>query len=510
MSNRKNALFTKSLIAVAVVSVSACSTTPRIPDYDLSRVGEGILNAGRTTADVSERAWNKTTYLLGFSDGETRGEDGLLLDEVDLALMEEDAVMPDNATIRPIIIQNATPTAQLDKSQTPTNEALALNDQTPTNAVGQTSAEDTVLLDSTNLDSANNASNDVIGVEDVVHEVASSETLWDIAKATTGDANNWHVLADVNNLGPGAAVFPGQQLVIPADLVKPDFDKLPADTQVADAEPRINTQDLTNGLPLDEESTAAEIASPAITTASSDTQNNSGSAAQSQSTSSEDVPGGMPFKLNDGETLWDFAKRTTGDATNWQAIAGQNNFSERQAVVVRAGQTIYVPEELVRSELSATQLTVPALKDKSLVSSAAATEGVAVTHAAEVALTATDESAIEATSELLADSSSALDETQPIKIVEATFKADESLKPVAVEAPTVELPTVSGANPSIAEIMVSGTYYPKAIYNDADFSSSLLMRVSPGTTLQVSKAMGSWFEVETDKGIGYVHQRDIK
>ncbi len=58
--------------------------------------------------------------------------------------------------------------------------------------------------------------------------------------------------------------------------------------------------------------------------------------------------------------------------------------------------------------------------------------------------------------------------------------------------------------------MVSGTYYPKAIYNNADFSSSLLMRVSPGTTLQVSKAMGNWYQVKTSKGLGYVHQRDIK
>ena len=58
--------------------------------------------------------------------------------------------------------------------------------------------------------------------------------------------------------------------------------------------------------------------------------------------------------------------------------------------------------------------------------------------------------------------------------------------------------------------MVSGTYYPKAVYNDADFSSSLLMRVSPGTTLQVSRAIGSWYEVSTDQGTGYVHARDIK
>ena len=102
-------LFKRSLIALAIVSMSACSTTPRIEDYDLSRIGEGILSAGRTTADVSQRAWSKTTYLLGFSDVEPIGDNDLLMDEVDLALLEEDAVLPgQKATARPVIIQTAT------------------------------------------------------------------------------------------------------------------------------------------------------------------------------------------------------------------------------------------------------------------------------------------------------------------------------------------------------------------------------------------------------------------
>ena len=58
------------------------------------------------------------------------------------------------------------------------------------------------------------------------------------------------------------------------------------------------------------------------------------------------------------------------------------------------------------------------------------------------------------------------------------------------------------------EVMVSGTYYPKAIYNEANFSSSLLMRVSPGTRLKVAKTIGPWYEVVTDKGTGFVHSRD--
>ena len=100
-----------------------------------------------------------------------------------------------------------------------------------------------------------------------------------------------------------------------------------------------------------------------------------------------------------------------------------------------------------------------------------------------------------------------VDETQDIRIVEATYKSDDTLNPVEAEEQSVTV--VENANIP-EQIMVSGTYYPKAIYNDADFSASLLMRVSPGTALQVSKAMGTWYEVQTDKGVGYVHQRDIQ
>ena len=80
--------------------------------------------------------------------------------------------------------------------------------------------------------------------------------------------------------------------------------------------------------------------------------------------------------------------------------------------------------------------------------------------------------------------------------------ADEMADEMAAES------VAEGTAPD--EIMVSGTYYPKAVYNDADFSSSLLMRVSPGTKLLVSRAVGPWYEVATEQGTGYVHARDIK
>ncbi len=538
MSKNTSVLFKKSLIAAAVLSLSACSSTPRIGDYDLGSVGAGIAKAGRTTADVSGRVWNKTTYLLGFSDddGEAVSDEGLLMDAEDVALLDGEATSPRDTVVRPIVIRSAIPTgqqetpteaAQLDPIQTPTDSMQADQaqapvatlqgnpDQTPTNSgqtapTGLTTAQTEQTPTNTGLQNAGNG--ETVLKEDLIHEVAPTETLWDIAKKTTGDANNWHILADTNNLGPGASVFPGQELVIPADMVKQDYGVSAdvADTQQAAADLYVDTQNLTGNSPVaDVPTDSAEL------------------------TANQQITG-KPFKVNPGETLWDFAKRITGDATNWQAIAGENNFSDEQASYVRTGQTIYVPEDLVKPELDAAQsveetkpdyaqLTAP-LQKPALPTTELAEQPIPDETADELAITVitsasaaarkTNDALTSGSSlDMLDESANILDETKPIKIVEATFKSSKSpvsTAPATVSeaAETMVAPDKNGS--SVAQIMVSGTYYPKAVYNEADFSSSLLMRVSPGTTLQVSKAMGSWYQVKTDKGLGYVHQRDIK
>lgn len=467
MSNRTTVVFKKSLLAAAVLSLSACSTVPQIEDYDLSKVGAGILKAGRATADMSEHVWGRTTYLLGFSDVDVSGgsevSDGtLLMDDVDIALAQEDALMPDAATLRPISI----PKIKATRLELPEGNETAIADE----------VNEPNLV----LGSIDESSTDTLPVEDLVHEVARAETLWDIAKKITGDANNWHVLADVNNLSQSASVFPGQQLIIPADMVKPDFfdtgESAPENTQQA----------------------ATEIS------------------VEKQNVASQAPTSGTPLTIAAGESLWDFAKRTTGDATNWKLIASHNNFSERQSTLVRAGQTILVPENLVAPEQSSVAVadasSQPLVDTQNQQDSILATADTSLTNPANTL----DEQAVSASSELLAEASSldetspVADETQAITIVEATFKTEPSTMPLVDDASTaIAAPGIAAENER-QQIMVSGTYYPKAIYNEADFSSSLLMRVSPGTTLQVSRVQDGWYQVETDKGVGYVHQRDIK
>lgn len=50
--------------------------------------------------------------------------------------------------------------------------------------------------------------------------------------------------------------------------------------------------------------------------------------------------------LMQGESLWRFAKRVTGDATNWQSIAELNGIEKPDRV--RAGETLLIPAHLMK------------------------------------------------------------------------------------------------------------------------------------------------------------------
>ena len=517
----------KSSVAAAVVlSVSACSSTGEKSNFDLGTIGAGIAKAGKATADVSRKTWDNTTYLLGFSD-EKPGDNSGLSDEQLLAASQDSQTTFTTRDSQVLPLADL-PEIQLDADGRPVlvEQATAVNDASAIPAIADGSNEALTELSQASSDNSGGAQ------EDILHEVAAGETLWDIAKMTTGDATNWHTIADMNNLDQSAAVFPGQTLIIPGELneqIEPDNSvaQLAADTEVSD--------------------TASDVIADAASTELLGSSNTT--SAQVANVASE------AFEINDGETLWDFSKRTTGDATNWQAIAAHNGFTEKQAVTVRPGQTIQVPQDLVREQFDvvATPLAESMLSESTLAESAnenadsdeivaAATTAVSGTSSTELTAESVetevlaaanavapsdaidgsgveqqladsglvDEAQLQAATRLELPSQTqelAQSEAQDTTIVEATYKTDSALGVLTDEDSAVQI--TENANIP-AEIRVSGTYYPKAVYNNADFSSSLLMRVSPGTTLQVSGATGNWFEVETDKGVGFVHQRDIQ
>ncbi|MFK7860920.1 MAG: LysM peptidoglycan-binding domain-containing protein [Granulosicoccus sp.] len=530
-------VFKKSLLAVAVLSLSACSTMPQVPD--LGGVGDGIIKAGKATADVTRRTWNTTAYLLGFTDDKDgRGVVDPSDEQLPIAQTEFDQVLPiaklpipqptsledalkvdDNL---PVLVEPAT--AAATDALAPLETTVSTLDQT-TDAPGTAAPPvatpgELPTLDETveTVASIESGDSDFLAEKDLVHEVADNENLWNIAKKTTGDANNWHVLADLNNLTQSAMVFPGQKLLIPSSMIKPGYYTVAASPDADQPAAIIDSQNResasVNAL---SESTRLTIPSSNDGAASDVPQTDQLTVQQKPAIELASVSqDATAIDLNEGETLWDFAKRTTGNALNWQAIADQNKFTEKQAVTVRPGQTIFVPSALLKAEPDEiTSASAPAAEVRTPLENVVATAAISeqptpvLVEQAAAALPALPEAetpTVENVANLAVDTTT-VEDAQPVKIVDATYKTDDELSPITAE----NEPAQMGENENIpAKVVVSGTYYPKAIYNNADFSSSLLMRVSPGTTLQVSRAMGTWYEVQTEKGVGFVHQRDIQ
>lgn len=488
-----------SILAAAMLSLSACSTTPTIAGVDLGQVGSGLSKVGSKTKEITSNAWEGTKNILNIGPNEPE-----LLDEVDLALMEEDANLSamqlasndsqqrlpqddvqaawtDTLEDQPLLPQETAQQNTAVFGEVPTQPEVVSLDQSQELLDGEVLAANTQIMpaDTPVIPEA------TVATQDLTHEVTENETLWDIAKRTTGDANNWHVIADINDLHPNASVFVGQKIIVPADMLKPVEAASVAVAQEEAAQPIMPEQTAAVALTIPEKSTdeAAVVATAEQI------------APAAPANAANIMTDATALKVGAGETLWDFAKRTTGDATNWKQIADKNLFDEKQLAMIRPGQKIYVPTDMVRS------------RDANGVLIAKGAEGTIPTATVGGALPQ-DQEAVAATAAVLAGTN------QPdgkVKIVEAAFQDNKGITPVTAESLSEEAAMAVAENASeSSKVMVSGTYYPKAVYNEADFSSSLLMRVSPGTQLLVSKAIGPWLEVKTDKGIGYVHSRDIK
>ncbi len=485
-------------VFIAISMLSACGSIPRSGGEFVDTLGD----VGAKTLELGGRAVASTKDFLNLEaeDGvrQTEALDG----EIDMALMETESTLldGDSEVVVGAASTNVVTMQPIERSDLAVQQDQALESE----ATLAAATPDPLALDPlANPDplapetSSAAASVQSVATSDLIHEVQSQENLWDIAKATTGDANNWHVLADINNLAPNASVFPGQELTIPADMIKPGYLKNLGDVETATvATPAaavetasVDTKRL--AIPEGDVQTDTAVADAAVTEISA---------------------GAQRFKVGPGETLWNFAKRTTGDATNWIPIAAQNNFSEKQATTVYPGQTVYVPTDLVKS--------IDGSVDNNTVASATAAKPAAATdtdkQTTEVAAAApklndSDAEALEAAAAVLASNESILDDNAPIKIVEAKFQEEPAAEDIGAKTEELAAEAKQQLDTNAAQqIMISGTYYPKAIYNEADFSSTLLMRVSPGTQLPVSQAVGPWYQVMTEKGVGYVHTRDIR
>ena len=231
-------IFKRSLIALAVLSVSACSS--------MSLLG---LGSKKVVAYQPDQYSPANRISSGSKDGKA-----LLPDALIPKLRLSDTLLA--ADIQ------ATSNVAAELTTIPTKDLIRRNSR----------GKGSESISRDEISSQNS--------KYTMHEVASGENLWQIAKKTTGNPNNWELLADINNLQSDGAVFSGQELVIPSRLKRP-------------AAPVIPNQE------------------------------------NARASNEEEA-----FDVTSGETLWQFTKRTTGNAMNWRTIAIYNNFSDKQAATV--------------------------------------------------------------------------------------------------------------------------------------------------------------------------------
>ena len=447
--------YIKTGTAIAVITMlGACASSGtgyQAPKTPLEKIGN-------TATETGSRIWAGTRHLFKLKD---HSKDNQLaeeyFDEIDLAAGDvaeyEDTIAGvDTTAVQPL----------------PEVELLGENSQSgQSTEVTLVDAENEALqaADAQAQQSVASSEQYPPGNDDLFHTVGDNESIWLLAKMLTGDANNWPVLAEINGLGENGAVQVGERIRIPGKLKR-----VPVDGQ-------------------------EQVVAAANTEASPATE-------QAATEQTQNAPT-QTFKVNAGENMWFLAKRTTGNAANWTKIAEANGMDESQASLIRYGQEIEVPVSLLSADIA----------QASDQQNTAAADAVADAITPQQAQSLADEdNAATAENAVVLASASDLPADKQLVTVEANYQGNPAKLELARNAEQVDQPAAAIADTEADSdgIMVSGTYYPKAVYNKADFSSSLLMRVSPGTRLEVSKAIGPWYEVMTDKGVGYVHSRDTK
>lgn len=425
-----------------------------------------INRLAKSVTDVGSRAWDGTRYLFKLKESDDTVADNQgdeYPDEVDLALID----VEDFEKLDSYDVDAAQPEAVAEQAVIEPDTTRLLPPQ------------DVILEDVADLGEENSLEETTepsldANAEDLFHTVAENESLWVLAKMLTGNANNWRTLAEVNNLDENGSLAIGQKLRIPAALKKVPLDGEQDGATVAEKAPA-----------QQQEQTAPEPAIAAASSGDSET-----------------------FTVQAGESLWTLSERATGNSANWLKIANFNGMDERAANHIRYGQKLNVPSDLLADGVSGdTIASGETRQDTGKDAANAVAQAISPAKQTPGVDAGTTDGARE-----LAAAEPATEQTEVVE-VPANFKAQPpaDLPSEAKQSGDEHLlaeQAAPAAGQQNGEIMVSGTYYPKAIYNEANFSSSLLMRVSPGTRLKVMQTIGPWYEVETDQGTGFVHSRD--
>lgn len=143
--------------------------------------------------------------------------------------------------------------------------------------------------------------------------VRKGDTLWDIARKATGSGMNYKQIQSMNNLNDRSIIMPGQQIVILMKNPPGIYQQNQPETQES-----VNVDQQTdNAQPV--ESNANQTTPP--TTSQQSTPKRKRVIPKSSVK-------GSSYTIKKGDTLWDIAQATYGDAYKWKQIAQDNGLDE--------------------------------------------------------------------------------------------------------------------------------------------------------------------------------------
>lgn len=308
---------------------------------------------------------------------------------------------------------------------------------------------------------------------DLDYTVKSGDSLARIARNTTGSSTNWPAIADRNLLEAPYDLKPGEQLIVPFELLLPSL-------------------------------TEKVVIQPVATTAAASTQ---------------------PTPATDTSTV--------DTAAIFEPTVVQPGVPEQDPTVVDAlliETTEYAPETnavvpAVASAVDTTPTTVPATipavaeldtpppvelePDLPILQADAGTQ----VEAAATPLVEDPEDL-----PVPVEISAALDE--PTIMEPVALPVTEDPIPAAViatnDAPVSESITEPAAQTApntvgdLGWLVLKGSYYPREIKAEPDAGSDILLLAWPGTRFQYTEHTDGWYAVNTDKGQGYIRPNDAQ
>jgi len=216
------------------------------------------------------------------------------------------------------------------------------------------------------------------------------------------------------------------------------------------------------------------------------------------------------YVLESDDTLYSVAAELTDSGFNWKEIAKYNNISSPGAISV--GTEIIIPEHLLIDRLKTTHKT-PELKQQTASPSLVAKQWktTATVSASTQIIEKKEEPSIHAEAKMDTPSATEKIKSKAASLVKSKLfseKEDKNKETLSEQASSQKQ-----NNKEISQgqrVLVSGSFTPKAVYKGAGYNSGLLMRVKPGSKFVLTKTSGRWFQVETNKGAGYIFHRDAQ